>query len=79
MRVKIVKFIRKIIYINGTSILRRERERERSKWLIFGRKTAILPRAKECLAFDLYRVLEVIRDAQTSSGTSRIVLAPLPL
>lgn len=43
----------------------------------FWRKRTLfsLARAKECLAFDLYSLLKVA-DAQTSSGTSRIVLAP---
>lgn len=42
----------------------------------FWRKRTLLSRgAKECLAFDLYSLLKVA-DAQTSSGTSRIVLAP---
>lgn len=54
----------------------KEGERKRREWLIFGaRGRSPLAGAKECLAFDLYPVPEVA-DAQTSSGTSRIVLAP---
>lgn len=54
-----------------------------TEWLIFGARgrkrffsfSREKGRAKECLAFDLCAVPEVA-DAQTSSGTSRIVLAP---
>lgn len=81
-----VKFIRKIIYRSG--ILRdvqprREMERERDRmketheWLIFGARgrSPTSRGLKNVFAFDLYPVPEVA-DAQTSSGTSRIVLAP---
>lgn len=61
---------------------RKEGKKERREWLIFGVRGPLLSlslslagRAKECLAFDLYSLLKV-EDAQTSSGTSRIVLAP---
>jgi len=54
---------------------RRKKERE-TRVAYFWRKRTLLSRgAKECLAFDLYSLLKVA-DAQTSSGTSRIVLAP---
>lgn len=78
-----VKFIREIIYRDG--ILRgvqprragvREKESRRDARVAYFLERTLLPRgAKECLAFDLYSLLKVA-DAQTSSGTSRIVLAP---
>lgn len=61
--------------------IRREEEKERRKErkarvaYFWGKKTLLSCGAKECLAFDLYSLLKVA-DAQTSSGTSRIVLAP---
>lgn len=78
-----VKFIREIIYRDG--ILRgvqprragvSEKESRRDARVAYFLERTLLPRgAKECLAFDLYSLLKVA-DAQTSSGTSRIVLAP---